>query len=189
MTRTYLKPETLGENSIEKLICEPISELKPNELSEELSLLFMRIRLNESDINNDEQINRVKALSNEDLRSLSDDGDLAIANSYIPAIYRRVKYCFDYELDNSVLLFLSQLINSFSEMVQYLTYFQYQCYKHNYWIVNMNFFASNIFPIGIPSSEDLQKIWDDTKVERDEAHLRDNLIDYPEYLKSIRRVK
>ena len=90
----------------------------------------------------------------------------------------RIKASFNYEINDMRLqLFLAIISQKPGTAVMYLTYLQYWCKKRNCKEIDLEKFCE-IFPIGFPSETDLQKIWDEQKVERDNWRNPDNLLDY-----------
>lgn len=110
----------------------------------------------------------------------------------IKLIEKRVEVCFDYtiELDPRVKFIVATLGESPGKAVMLLTYIQYKCFKLKIKDLTYEDLMMKIFPIGVPSDEDLNKLWNMQKIDNS---IRiglipgsDNLLDYPDALKSIR---
>lgn len=179
--------ELNNHNLIEKLICEQIKSLPTFPMNPEQSEIMLKlILIKKSD--KDEFVE-------DTLKFLKDQ-------FYYKVMQKRIEHCFDYKLDDVYLmLFLMDLVESTGTLIQYLTYFQYWCFKHNTWEITFEIFVE-MFPLGYPSSADLSNIWYNTKIKSIEKNWNfkfeginiedlkgsDNLIDYPFALDSIRKV-
>lgn len=103
----------------------------------------------------------------------------------VKVIDARDKGCFTYKMDDiRVQLFIAMIAESPGTAVMYLTYIQYWCKKHFCKQVDLEIFCE-IFPMGFPSKDDLQKIWDGQRVRRSGASGSDNLLDYQSAMGSI----
>lgn len=181
----YWKKSDLNGSSIEELVCKEVEKLKQEEMSKDDALFFLDLGLRASRIDSDFHLKEVLEMDNDQIKTLTDEHDQAIAKSMIMAYWRKAK-CFDYKITPSMCFFLAQITEGFGEMVIYLTYFQYMCKKYNQWTVDLTFFARFCFRFGIPSHDDLSKIWSSQKLNPEEPG-SDNILDYSEYMKSIRK--
>lgn len=181
----YWKKSDLNGSSIEELVCKEVEKLKQEEMSNDDALSFLDLGLSASRIDSDYHLKEVLEMDNDQIKTLTDETDRAIAESMIMAYWRRSK-CFDYKITPSMCFFLAQITQDFGEMVIYLTYFQYMCKKYNQWTVDLTFFGRFCFRFGLPSHEDLSKIWSSQKFNC--GGLRsDNILDHAIYMKSIRK--
>lgn len=93
--------------------------------------------------------------------------------------YNRVACCHTYKVTKAVALFIGAYIaNSPGEVVMYTNFIQYKAFKKNQKLVNMDFICTEIFPMGIPTEQALQNLWELQKVEREDMFDSDNLLDY-----------
>lgn len=149
----------IEKNSIEKLICEPFEKLHRFPMNDELSKIMIQLMLSDVNIPEDER----------------------------PFLYqlieKRIKHCFSYEInDPKLILFLCILTETPGNAIMYLTYLQYWCKKNDVKELTFHNFCSEIFPVGFPSEDDLQKLWDSQKVNVGGS---DNLLDHQLALESI----
>lgn len=159
----------LDGSSIENLLCKKMEALKVDSMDDELTDLFLRLSL--ADMNgqpNEEFIDWVKT------------------QFEYQVIQSRVK-CFQYNLSPFVATMLMYVTQSPGTAVMYLTFIQYLIKtRFPQWrgkTLSMEQFA-RLFPMGYFKSDDLLKIWDDTKVNN-KGRGSDNLIDYMQYAESI----
>lgn len=97
-------------------------------------------------------------------------------------ILKRMEYCFTFVIeDYRLIVFLMYLTQNPGKAVMYLTYLQYWCKKSNTKEIDFNIFCERIFSFGFPSNRDLDKLWEDCKVNTKP----DNLLDYQSAMKSI----
>ena len=162
----------IKENSIELWAIEAEKLFKQNAqpMDDDLAKTFLACCLNEDKIENDKDV--LDQLVNKKL-------------GYCSVFYNRVKYCHTYEVSLAACLFMGQGCNSFGEVTIYANYLQYQAHRHNVKRVDIRFIGMYVFPMGLPSKEILQKVWDMQKVIRKDAFDSDNLLDYGICQKSI----
>lgn len=88
---------------------------------------------------------------------------------------------FDYEMTNRAVIFLFMNVKSPGDIVMYLTYLQWKCWKSKIRNVTLDYLAKEVFPCGFVSDNDLLKAWDLQKCDD-----RTNLLDKYAYMSSIR---
>ena len=89
-------------------------------------------------------------------------------------IEKRVQVVFSYTLSPDLIVFLMMLAQSPGTAIMYLWYLQYQSKKTRQTHFTLQNFCE-IFPVGFPSSKDMQKIWDAQKTPMIAGS--DNLVD------------
>lgn len=93
-------------------------------------------------------------------------------------IERRVEVCHDFKfVDNRAILFLCLNCDSLGDAQLFIWFIQGICKEQGQAEVDLDFLCQWVFPFGFPSKEELIRIWDAQKVERDGLN-SDNLIDY-----------
>jgi hypothetical protein len=175
-----------NDNLIEKLICEPMKDLKRIPMSEKQSKYFIQLTL--------------ISQQNKNIGKHQDfekDMMVVLKKAFMyNLITKRIKICFDYQIKDIYLyLFLLDLCSSPGIAIMYLTYFQYWCFKNNVWKLDFDTFVQRIFPLGFWEDNDLHKVWENTKIHsieknfnfKFESKCTDNLIDHSIALKSIRK--
>lgn len=162
----------IKENSIELWAIETEKLFKKDQqpMDDELSHAFVTCCLNEAVMEKDEELK--DALEKKKL-------------AYSSVFYNRVKCCHTFEASIALCVFMGMASNTFGEVTIYANYLQYQAHKHNQKRLDIQFVSTYVFPMGFPSKETLQKVWDMQKVERKEMGDSDNLLDWFECQKSI----
>lgn len=154
---------TMQENSIEELFCKKFEQLIMKPMDNNTAKIFIEL-------------------------GLSRDIVFRIPDEEKPFLYKliekRVSLVHSFELDDRVLLFLCCICKSAGVGIMYCWYFQYQCKKRNLKKVTFENLAE-IFSWGFPSENDLQKLWELQKVNRNNMDDSDNLLDYPQAGKSL----
>jgi len=117
-----------------------------------------------------------KLVNNKDVEQLFNGGDFMAT-----LINKRLKVLHTYTLSNAFHLFLSMLVKSPGEAVEYLNYLQYISFAKKINNFDMNIVCRDLFPMGFFSDEVLHKHWDAQKVRLSP----DNLLDHPSAGKSI----
>jgi hypothetical protein len=114
--------------------------------------------------------------------NLSKNSSYVISENEKPFIYkvmeRRLSAIHTYSVDDRILLFLSYLCKSAGQAVMYCWYIQYkssQMHKNHFTFEDF----SIIFGSGFPSEDGLKKLWEMQKVNVEDVHDSDNLLDYP----------
>jgi hypothetical protein len=102
---------------------------------------------------------------------------------FYEAIDKRLKAMFSYKMDVKSKLVLCSWCETIGDLAIYLTYIQYKCKERNIKDLDLDALA-HIFPMGIFDRKFVKTVWDGQKVERGEGY-SDNIIDYPNALKSI----
>lgn len=155
---------TKQPDAVEKIFCQPFEKLKRYPVNGENMEILMKLLL---------------------YKNAFDD----IPDNEKPFIYqlieKRIKYCFTYKIeDPRLLIFLSLIAESPGKAVMYLAYLQYWCRKSGAQVLTLEIFCESIFPWGFPSDDDMHKLWDEQKVNRDSSG-SDNLLDYATAYQSI----
>lgn len=91
---------------------------------------------------------------------------------------------FTIEMSNSLCLLIATMGESAGGCIALLAYVQYKAKKKGKRKVNSLDFV-NIFPMGFPSQEQINKAWGAQKVNKESTMGSDNLLDYQSALKSI----
>lgn len=162
----------IKENSIElwAIEAEKLFKHDAQPMSDELSKAFVSCFINEKEMENDTN-----------LRSDLEAKKLG----YCSVFHNRVKYCHTYKVTLAVSVFMGFAANSFGEVTIYANYLQYQAHKCGKKDIDIDFISTRVFPLGFPSKETLQKVWDMQKVERKDYGDSDNLLDYQKCQESI----
>ena len=154
----------LSDKAIEEWCIELDKRPRNTPMSEEDCETFVRIVFNKDRFDSDSNMT-------DDMRKLQATG---IILNRLP--------CFDYKMTNSAILVLSLFVKSPGEIVQYLTWIQYRCFKDKKKTVDVNYLSTKLIPFGGFSEKDLSETWDLNKVDG----LDGNLLDHYEYMDSIR---
>lgn len=162
---------TKQEDAVEKYLCEPLSKLKPREMSNDLMDYFMSFAV-----------------------STEENVDVSKARKTIwqfNALEKRMEF-LTYTADNRVKLFVVMLCDgAIGKIMMYAYYMQYLCKKNNIKHISWETFGMKFFPFGFFDEQDMLKIWDGQKVSKIDSegkhHVQgtDNLIDYGTASKSI----
>ncbi len=161
---------TKEENAVEKYFCEPLSKLRKEEMSNDLTDYFISFAT-----------------------STEDNVDVEKARKsfwQFNALEKRIEL-FNYTCDNRVKLFVVMMCDgAIGKIIMYAYYMQYLCKKNNVKHVDWQTFAMKFFPDGFFNEQDMLKIWEGQKVTRKgidgQVHLgSDNLLDYGIASKSI----
>jgi len=161
-----IKEAEIKENSIENVFCEKFSKLQQHPMDFVHTKLLASILIN--------SLKNIK-LEEEEKPFL------------FKLIEKRLSVLYDYNLTNDVILWLSYLSANPAIAVMYLTYLQYWSAKNNIDTIDIDQFC-HIFPDGYPSNDDLHKLWDEQKI-LDNKTFQDNLLDRPNALISIKKIK
>ena len=156
------------ENAIEEVIYDFLKDCDRVEMSDESTEMFLKIGM------------------------MPKDMKLQTENKpYIfQIIEKRIQYCFTFKVtDERVLLAITLWAESAGVAIIYLWYIQGWCFKNNVQEVDFETFGLRIFPTGVFSDKDLQSVWENQKVKRDNMDDSDNLIDYNQASLSIQFLK
>lgn len=157
----------LGENAVEEIVAIPMSKLRPEQMSKEMTKLYLSLLMCDPEY-------RVPEIENEFLYQM---------------ISARLK-CYQFDLDFRSKVVLMYATKSPGMVVMYLTYIQYLV-KTKYpqfkdGIITIDDLSMRIFPFGFFNEHQLQSIWNKQKVARIEGICSsDNLLDYYDKYKSI----
>jgi len=148
--------EIENPNAIETIICKAFESIKCVPMTEDIANILINL-LCAPKINFD------------------DDKPFLVA-----VMEKRVEFNHTFKInDNKLYLFLAILTKSPGTAIMYLWYLQYWCFNNNVKELNIDIFCENIFPFGMPPTDELQKIWESQKVLKDRYNLgSDNLVDY-----------
>jgi hypothetical protein len=104
----------------------------------------------------------------------------------VKMVKQSIKTRFTFEMTDCMQVLVAIIAKSAGTCVMYLTYLQYRAKKLGVKEITAMEFAQNIFPMGLPSEENLQKLWYSQKVNtKDGIGGSDNLLDYQSALVSI----
>lgn len=156
----------LNDSSIQEW-CEKLDKCPRREMTKEETAMFLTCCFHEKDMPKHPELK--KYLEESGMESL---------------IYKRVKKIHTYSMEISVVIFLASICESPGMAVEYINFLQYQCKKLDIKHINMEIFASKIFPDGIFRKQDLMEMWDEQKVLFKDHGLL-NLLDFPSCMKSI----
>lgn len=150
------KSESTNPKAIEEIVCIPMDKLKRVPMDNEttgilVNMLFMQ-------------------------------GDIDIPEKEKPFLFqlivKRIEHCFTYTVkEQKLVLFLAMLTESPGNAVLLMWYLQWWCFKNNIKDLTLDLICTRVFPMGFFSNDDLSKIWDAQKVDR-EGSGSDNLVDY-----------
>ena len=144
---------TKDTNSIENIVCKPISELQQHPLNEDDMEFIVALSLINKDLNHPFQTFEG---FNKHIKKHEAGYEM---------ILKRVQYCFTFEFSNPLpILFLAGFMSKPGEIVLYLWYIQFWAFKHNIKEITLDIMMQKIFPFGFYSEEDLNKIWDKQKI-------------------------
>lgn len=162
-------PKEITENSIEKIVCEPMDKLKKVPMNEIQSTAMLAFLMRGSESRN---------LANKILEK-----QVWTAN----AMLKRIKAQFDRDIDPRVaaLIGLGGYVVGGCILIGY--YLQWKANQLGIeGEITMDHFAEKIFPFGLFSENDINQIWDSQKVFNADEEFEglnldkgtDNLIDY-----------
>jgi hypothetical protein len=154
---------TKDPTAIEKLFCEPFSQLINYPLSKEQGEILFSLFL--CDIKETQEIEY----------------------PFLIKLIKKRLETFTFKLNQlNAILFIAIVSETPGKAVMYLTYLQWWSKKNGINNITLDILCEKIFPLGIPSNEDLNQLWNETKVSCPTGHLySDNLIDYSTAMKSI----
>ena len=156
-----------SESAIEKYICIPMDELRKGELK---TLDETEMQMLVTLIMSGGRPEQIKAMYTE-LKKLT----------FVPdALERRQELVFHNDiLKPEFIIMLVTITNAnIGQCIMYLYYIQWYCHKHQlggYQLSFQELFCKNIFAMGTFKEEDLQRIWEASKVHGE--HMTQNLID------------
>jgi hypothetical protein len=159
---------TLEENAIEHYVSKKINKLKKYPFSKDGFKLLTILMLTED--------NKL-------------DNDIAdiIKKSLGLQIFKTRLESLGYEISNKCVIVFSDAILTPGIAVLYVYFIAYKMKQHNLQKLEINELCSHIIPMGLPSQQDLNIIWDEQKVERlnDGTFNSDNLVDYETAAQSL----
>jgi hypothetical protein len=161
---------TQQSDSIEKIFCEPFSELPIRSLTRDEAILLATV----TTIEMDSLSIKFKDLKEEDIPTS------------ILLMQKSLRTRFNFEMSESLQIMISSICESVGLVVMYLTYLQFQSKKRNKKKLNISDFGE-IFPNGIPTDESLHKLWLSQKIKKVKSNINgsNNLLDYQSALQSI----
>lgn len=155
--------KTKEENSVEILFASKFEELKRHPMPDEVAKILITLSL----------------------ASIPEDDKEANEQFLCKIIEKRFK-ALGYSMDIKARIFLAYMANSPGMAVMYCHYLAYYCKKNNVSSLTFIDLCMDVFPFGFPSEEDLHKLWDEQKVDRNQDQPgTDNLLDYFHASKSI----
>lgn len=160
------KKELTSENLIEEKFCKVIQTLDHYPMNEDQMKLLMSLLMASKEMPDGLQ----EALNEEFLWKM---------------LNKRLEICFDFTMCDKSKFFLMNICKSAGNVVMYLTYLQWWCFKKEINHIDLDdIFCTRIFPNGFFKESDLQNIWDNCKIKNHKGS--DNLLDYQDCMKSIR---
>ena len=166
MLKSHYKTES---NSVEEKFCKPFGALKVRPMSkDETKIMLSAVIMDESDKNN-----------------FIDDEDKSLPDS-LRIVRSSLKNRFTVTLTEPTQIMVATVCRSIGSIIMHLTYLQYRAKQMNKKELSVSDYA-DIFPNGVPTESELQKIWESQKIERGEDNIlgSDNLLDYKLACKSI----
>ena len=152
-------------------------------LTKEEAEILVRICLNENEINEDKKL----------LDLLNNDNS---PDSMAKVVYQRIKSFHTYQISPSVALLLEMLVvKNFGSSTMICAYLQYKSHNLGVKIIDGYVFCKDIFPFGIPTDEELNRLWNLQKLDPDLLEKResmfesDNGLDYKVTYESIMDIK
>lgn len=157
--------DTKQPDAVEKIVCQPLEKLKRYRMSDDIAEMLVKMMLYK-----------------EAFKNIPDDKEKPFIYKLIA---KRIECCFTYKIeDPRLILFLAMISETPGKAVMYLAYLQYWCNKSGVQLLDLDTFCERIFPFVFPSDDDLHKLWDSQKVNRDSGG-SDNLLDYGTAYQSI----
>lgn len=152
--RKKSKSITQQPNAIERVFCVPFSKLEHHKLDDDMMRSFISVYM------------------------IPEDAPEAfeIAETFIIKLGRaRLNGCFTFEICDWRLWVLLAMITDgvAGQIVMYLTYLQWWCKENDQRILTLDDISRRIFPLGLPSKEDLHDLWNKQKV-KDYGNLLDH---------------
>ena len=147
--------------------CEKFKAACKNPMSDKQANLLFTVLLNREKIDEDEKFK-------EEIDKLP---------SYATVMMKRIEVGpFTYTLSNSALIFLDSLVDNFGTITMVCAYLQYVSHRIGKTELGIKEIGIDAFPFGFPSEEDLQKLWDEQKIDR----TPDNALDYKGIYKPLK---
>jgi len=176
---TATKNVTEQPDAIERIVCEPMMEAIQNfkPLSKDESKLLITLITSELDAENEDSFDELhKAF---------------MAHSLPLKIFlKRIESSgFKIKTSKRVQVMMSSIMNTPGDAVMYACYFMKHCKDKKTYDINLSYWSTDMFAMGIFSDDDIERIYYGQKVERakDGAFNSDNLIDYPVAFTSLKR--
>jgi len=130
----------------------------------------------------------LKCLMLEDELASDPAFDKEFTQMFIGAVITKRLKAFTYKLTNAAKAVLADWVKSLGENTMYLAYIQYYCHNNKVTKVTAKELCE-IFPDGIPTQSELQRLWDLQKLNlsdcNDASFMIDNLLDYKHVYESI----
>jgi hypothetical protein len=165
----YLESDVVEkEDSVEKIFCQNFSKLKTEPLTQDLSKTLISLFFIEED--DPEIIGLINNMLNDKHK---------YSNMVLHILKKRFCEIYNFSFENRLLILLSQTFDSPGKAVMYGTYFAYWAKKNNKNKITLNDFCEKIFPFGLPTEEEISKLWIKQKVKCEKPEMKsDNLLDY-----------
>lgn len=153
--------KTTEPNSVELLFAEKFKELERHPMTTETSQIMLGLIMAPPDT--------------EELKQLMGE--------FLSQIIAKRFVALGYTMDDKTNIFISFIGETPGMAVMYCHYLAYWCKLNKIEHLDFNDFCSNAFPMGFPSTEDLETLWDSQKLEAPSGS--SNLLDYFSASKSI----
>lgn len=169
----YRKETELGPDAIQKW-CEELDRKKTSNEYYGYDIHFLRHSKCENDI-----------------EKIYNSGDKEGFNRWYgaPIFYERIKKYHSFTATKAVMMFLGLFFERPGMVVEYCNYMQYKCWKHGIKHIDMLSFSVFICPEGFFSEETLHEMWEKQKIISKDGGGLANMLDYPEFMESIREIK
>lgn len=152
---------------------------KKRQLTKEETIMCMNALFSEDKLNEDKEV----------LELLEGKSNLSIAT----VVHKRVNACHTYTITPTVALLSEIVAKSFGDSTMFCAYFQYKAHQLGIKTINAEIFCRDIFPWGVPTEDELQRLWDLQKLDPEFLKKRksfesDNGLDYKETYESIMQI-
>lgn len=114
--------------------------------------------------------------------------------SMATVVYKRVNAIHTYTITPTVALLSEIVVKSFGNSTMLCAYLQYKAHQLGVKTINAEVFCRDIFPWGVPTEDELQRLWDLQKLDpellknRKSMFKPDNGLDYKITYESIMKI-
>lgn len=114
-------------------------------------------------------------------------------SSIATVLYKRINSVCSYKITPAVALLSEMIAKNFGQSTMLCAFMQYKAHQLGIKTINVEIFCRDIFPWGIPTDEELQRLWDLQKLDPEILEQRntlepDNVLDYKVAYESIMKI-
>lgn len=124
---------------------------KKRRLTNEEVNVVINATLNEELINKDKEV----------LDLLEGKPQVAMAT----VVYKRINSACSYKITPTVALLSEMVVKNFGSSTMLCAFMQYKAHQLGFKIIGVDIFCRDIIPFGVPTDEELQRLWDLQKLD------------------------